>query len=60
MKNQEIREAAKKEGVNLWQIADELGIRDTAFSRVLRYELSAEKKVEILGIIAKLGKERER
>ena len=60
MKNQEIREAAKKEGVNLWQIADELGIRDTAFSRVLRYELSEEKKAEILGIIAKLGKERER
>jgi len=57
MKNQDIRRAAQNAGVKLWQIADELGIMDTSFSRMLRKELSDEKKAEIFGIIEKLQKE---
>lgn len=57
MKNQEIRETAKKAGVKLWQIADELGILDVNFSKLLRHELSEEKKAEICSIIAKIERE---
>ncbi len=57
MKNQDVRRAAQAAGVKLWQIADELGIMDTSFSRMLRKELSDEKKAEIFGIIEKLQKE---
>lgn len=57
MNNQDVRRAAQAAGVKLWQIADELGIMDTSFSRMLRKELSDEKKAEIFGIIEKLQKE---
>lgn len=57
MKNQDIRRAAQAAGVKLWQIADALGITDASFSRMLRKELSDEKKTEIFGIIEKLSKE---
>ena len=57
MKNQDIRRAAQNAGVKLWRIADALGITDASFSRVLRKELSDEKKAEIFGIIEKLQKE---
>ncbi|MBR3038223.1 MAG: hypothetical protein IKI52_05920 [Clostridia bacterium] len=57
MKNQDIRRAAQNAGVKLWRIADALGITDASFSRVLRKELSDEKKAEIFGIIEKLSKE---
>ena len=32
MRNQEIRKAAKDAQINLWQIADALGITDSTFS----------------------------
>lgn len=57
MKNQDVRRAAQAAGVKLWQIADRLGITDASFSRMLRKELSDEKKAEIFGIIEKLSKE---
>ncbi len=55
IRNLDIREAAKKSGVRLWEIADELGILDVSFSRKLRKELSAEEKAEIYAIIAQLS-----
>lgn len=57
VKNQDIRNAAKKAGVKLWQIADKLGTWDTTFSKKLRKELPQEEKEEIFGIIATLAKE---
>jgi len=57
--NQDIRDLAKQHGVHLWQIADCLGITDSALSKRLRYELSNEEKEEICQIIkncvAKMG-----
>ena len=54
MKNQDIRNEITKAGLKLWQIAEKLGINDGNFSRMLRKELSAEKKEKIRGIIKKL------
>lgn len=57
MKNQEIRETAKKKGVKFWQIADKLGMWESGFSRIMRYELSEDEKQKILDIINELAKE---
>lgn len=56
MNNQDIRKEAKASGVRLWQIAEKLGINDGNFSRLLRHELSTDKKSEIYSIIAELKK----
>jgi hypothetical protein len=52
--NLEIRMAAKKANVKLWQIAEKLGVYDGNFSRCLRRELSTESREFILQIIADL------
>ena len=49
--NADIRDKAKKCGVKLWQIADELGITDGNFSRKLRRELPDAEKTQIFEII---------
>ena len=59
MKNQDIRNEIKTAGLYLWQIADELGINDAAFSRKLRYELADAEKMKIYGIIEKLSSHKE-
>ena len=54
MKNQDIRQEVKDAGLKLWQIAEGLGMYDGNFSRMLRKELSEEKKVQIRQIISDL------
>lgn len=54
MKNAEIRKRAKQAGVNLWEIAEKLGIWDSAFSKMLRYELPEVDKQRIYDIIDEL------
>lgn len=56
MKNRDIRLMAAGAGVKLWQIAQELGMTDSSFSRVLRKELSPDRKEEVRAIIARLSK----
>ena len=51
-----IRNTAKEKGVCLWQVADELGVSDVAFSKMLRHELPQEKREKILGIIGDLAR----
>ena len=58
--NKEIRTAAFSEGVRLWQVAQELGVTDSTFSRWLRQELPAEKQREIIEIIHALAEGRAR
>ncbi len=55
MKNKRIREAAKKAGVKLWQIAEALGMTDGNFSRKLRRELPEEEQTHIIAIIHNLA-----
>lgn len=58
MKNLDIREYARRNNINLWQVSEKLGYaHETAFSRVLRHELSSEKKREIRRIIDELAAE---
>lgn len=57
MKNQDIRTAAQKSGVRLWQIADKLGLNDGNFSRKLRHELTEDEKRNMLNIIDEIAKE---
>ena len=54
MANQDIRFAAMQAGISLWKIAEKYGITDSSFSRLLRHELSADKKQKILDIIKDL------
>ena len=58
VKNCDIRDAANKNNVRLWQIAAQLNINDGNFSRKLRKELSVAEKERILTIIDNLAKER--
>lgn len=53
--NADIRDRAKKRGVKLWQIADELGITDGNFSRKLRHELPEAEKAQIFEIIDRVA-----
>ena len=46
--NQKIRKYAQDKEMKLWQIADNLGLQDSNFSRKLRHEIS---KQEIDSII---------
>ena len=55
MKNKDIREYAKRHGVKLWQIAEELNMYDSNFSRKLRHELPEETKRQIFEIIDNLA-----
>lgn len=55
MTNDTIKEYAKLSGVKLWQIADELGMQDSNFSKMLRYPLPKEKEDQICAIIDKLA-----
>lgn len=55
LRNNDIRMYAKKQGVRLWQVADALGMLETALSRKLRYELSVKEKELIKTVIDKLA-----
>ncbi len=57
MSNVDIREKVRTKGLKLWQIAAELGITDSTFSRKLRKELTEEEKSRILSIIDRLSAE---
>ena len=56
--NIDIKTEALKSGVMMWEIADSMGILDSAFSRMLRKELPDEKKTEIFNIIANIRERR--
>jgi len=57
--NQEIRNSILKNNLRYWQVAEKLNINDGNFSRLLRKELTKEKKEKILRIIKKLKEEEE-
>lgn len=57
MNNKDIRSAAGGYGIRLWQVAEAIGMNESAFSRKLRKELPQEEKEKILAVIEKLAKE---
>lgn len=59
MNNKEIRNAAGGYGLKLWQVAEEIGMNESAFSRKLRRELPHEEKQRILEAIDRLAQEKQ-
>ena len=59
MRNKNIREAAKAQGVMLWEIAERIGITDSNFSRKLRRELPEDEQNRLLLLIAEIAGEKE-
>ena len=57
MNNKEIRNAAGGYGLKLWQVAEAIGMNESAFSRKLRRELPQEEKQRILAAIDRLVQE---
>lgn len=57
MNNKDIRNVAGGYGIKLWQVAREIGMNESAFSRKLRNELPQEEKARIFAAIDKLAKE---
>lgn len=55
MRNKEIKEYIKSRNVPMWRVAERLGIVDSSFSRMLRYEISEEKKFQIKAIADELA-----
>lgn len=55
--NQNIRDAAKHNGVKLWQIASHLGISEPTITRWLRTPLPPEKEKKIMDVIEEIAKE---
>ena len=56
--NQDIRTAAKQNGVFLWEIAEKLDVMDSNFSRKLRRELPADEKQRIISLIDEISAEK--
>ena len=47
MRNKDLRDYARVKDVKLWEVAEKIGICDSNFSRLLRRELSTERKEEL-------------
>lgn len=56
--NKEIKSTAKQRGVHLYEVAQRMGMNDSAFSRKLRQELVPEEKQKIMDIIDRLSREK--
>ena len=52
-----VRAAAKRAGVPLWKVADEIGVCEMTLQRRLRKVLPIEQETELIAIIEKLSKE---
>lgn len=57
MRNERVRQAAKKAGVPLWKIAERLQISEPTMTRWLRVPLSAEKEKAIMEAVEAIAKE---
>jgi len=59
MKNREIREQAKAQGVKFWEIGVAMGVSEATITRWLRVELDTEKKVAMMKAIEQVAREKE-
>jgi hypothetical protein len=58
--NVDIKSRINSSNIKFWQVALQLGITDSMFSRKLRVELSEKEKARIYKIIEELAKEMEK
>lgn len=54
MKNTEIRTEIMRARLHHYEVAKEMGMYDSAFSQLLRYELPDEKREEVLAAIRRI------
>jgi hypothetical protein len=54
MKNLDLRIAIKDSRLKCYEVAKALGMAETSFSRMMRYELTEEKKAEVLKTIEQI------
>lgn len=52
--NKDVKQAIVESGIKKYQIAHAIGVSDAWFSKMLRYELPAEKKTQIFNAIEQL------
>lgn len=57
--NTEIKNMAKQRGVFMYELAEKIGMVDTAFSRKLRRELPAAEKARIFSLIDEIAAEKQ-
>jgi len=55
--NQDIRQAARRNGVRLWRIADRLGIHDSNLSRKMKERTAQRGETKNLRIIEEIAEE---
>lgn len=55
MKNQDVRLKAAGAGLKLWEVAQEIGLADSSFSRKLRQELPLAEKERVFAAIDRLS-----
>ena len=58
--NQDIRIAAKQNGVRLWEVADRLNVSEPTITRKLRRELPADEKQRIISLIDEISAEKKK
>ncbi|MBR0205624.1 MAG: hypothetical protein IJQ45_02640 [Clostridia bacterium] len=58
MKNLEVRQAAKRAGVRLWEVAEFLLLAPSQLSVMLRHELTDEKKRAIINAVETIAANR--
>lgn len=56
--NATIRNAAKENGVRLWEVGEKLGLCDSGFSRMMRHEIEGKDLERILTIINEIADEK--
>ena len=57
--NEDIKAYARLHTVKLWQVAEALGITDSALSRKMRHELEPETKRRIMKLVEKIAFEKQ-
>jgi hypothetical protein len=53
--NETIRECAEKNGVKLWEIAEQFGVTDTTFSKKMRHEFTPEENKRAMQAIKQIA-----
>lgn len=54
--NQDIRDYARECGVYLWEVAAQMGISEPTVTRMLRCEVSADKREQLLRVIDEIAR----
>ena len=58
--NNDIRTAAKQNGVRLWEVAERLNVSEPTITRKLRRELPADEKQRIISLIDEISAEKKK